>query len=231
MPGRARPKKSLGRSAPAKPPRRWSQHVTETGDALDLEHSVFNRSAREIARPLKRSADASARRKSSPFRLAMSMLNFYENRAGKNLSRTERRRLDRAKDASCAASTAGPSVHPASCAPEAIACESAVRPPPVVRGWSLFVVCRLDQNGVLVVPQDGAPSRMKRGTIATAPPVSPETAKRPRCVIGPDSGRRPNVRWQPRMRHPFDIGIQVEILQLRKHVRLDPQCASCRSFD
>ena len=77
--------------------KRWSQHVTEHSNALDLEPDVFKGGAREIARSLKRSADRSTRRKSSPFRSAMSMLTFYENRAGKNLSSSRKRTLAAAK--------------------------------------------------------------------------------------------------------------------------------------
>src|SRR5215831_5733314 len=79
--------------------KRWSQQVTESSDALDLDSGVFSREdPRSIARSLKRSADRSKRRKSDPFRSAMSMLNFYINRAGKNLSKTRRTRLEAAKD-------------------------------------------------------------------------------------------------------------------------------------
>lgn len=68
-------------------------------DALDLEDGVFKlRSARAIAASLKRSADASQRRKSEPYRSAMSMLNFYINRGGKNLSPTRLRTLEAAKN-------------------------------------------------------------------------------------------------------------------------------------
>ncbi len=77
---------------------RWSRKVTETSDALDLEHRVFTKSPREIARSLKRSAERSHRRKSDPYRSAMSMLTFYINRAGKHLSKSDRARLERAKD-------------------------------------------------------------------------------------------------------------------------------------
>jgi hypothetical protein len=79
--------------------RRWSQRVTETSDALDLEHRVFSqRSPRRIALSLKRSAERSRRRKSDPYRSAMSMLTFYINRAGKNLSPSRRRVLNQAKE-------------------------------------------------------------------------------------------------------------------------------------
>jgi hypothetical protein len=78
--------------------RRWSQRVTRKSDALDLESKVFTRSPAAIARSLKRSAERSHRRKSEPFRSAMSMLTFYINRAGKTLSPTARRRLEAAKN-------------------------------------------------------------------------------------------------------------------------------------
>jgi hypothetical protein len=78
--------------------KRWSHRVTERSNALDLEEGVFSRDdPRSIARSLKRSADRSRRRKSDPFRSAMSMLNFYINRAGKKLPRTRRERLEAAK--------------------------------------------------------------------------------------------------------------------------------------
>lgn len=78
---------------------RWSQDVTEHSDALDLEKGVFTlRDPKEIATSLKRSAEASKRRKTDPYRSAMSMLVFYINRAGKNLSEEDRARLEKAKD-------------------------------------------------------------------------------------------------------------------------------------
>jgi hypothetical protein len=78
--------------------RRWSKHVTETSDALDLEQGVFRaRDPHRIALSLKRSAERSRRRKSEPYRSAMSMLTFYINRGGRNLSATQKRVLERAK--------------------------------------------------------------------------------------------------------------------------------------
>ena len=72
--------------------RKWSKQVMERSDALDLKSGVFKlKSARAIARSLKESSEASRRRKSSPFRSAMSMLNFEINRAGKNLSKSAAR--------------------------------------------------------------------------------------------------------------------------------------------
>jgi len=76
-----------------------SAHVTKTSNALDLEAGVFSRSdPRSIARSLKRSADRSRRKKTDSFRSAMSMISFYINRAGKNLSKQRRQRLEMAKD-------------------------------------------------------------------------------------------------------------------------------------
>ena len=77
--------------------RRWSHRVTEQSRALDLEHRVFTRSPKQIARSLKRSAERSTRRKSSPFRSAMSMLTFYENRARRNLPAPRKRAIREAK--------------------------------------------------------------------------------------------------------------------------------------
>jgi hypothetical protein len=67
-------------------------------DALDLDRGVFKLPPRELARSLKRSAERSTRRKSSPFRSAMSMLTFFENRAGRNLAPERRRALHAAKE-------------------------------------------------------------------------------------------------------------------------------------
>jgi Protein of unknown function (DUF3175) len=79
-------------------PRRWSHLVMETSDALDLEPDVFkSTSARRIAASLKRSAESSHRRKGTPFQSAMSMLNFYINRAGHNLTERQKRILTNAK--------------------------------------------------------------------------------------------------------------------------------------
>ena len=83
----------------AKRTKRWSARVMKTSNALDLEHGVFTkRSPRAIALSLKRSAEHSRRRKSAPFRSAMSMLNFYVNRAGRHLPASRRRTLQRAKE-------------------------------------------------------------------------------------------------------------------------------------
>jgi Protein of unknown function (DUF3175) len=82
----------------AKPRSRWSGEVTEHSDALDLQKDVFKlKDPEAIARSLKHSAETSDRRKSNPYRSAMSMVSFYINRAGGNLSESRRRTLERAK--------------------------------------------------------------------------------------------------------------------------------------
>ncbi len=79
--------------------KRWSAHVTRHSNALDLESGVFRkRNPRQIALSLRRSAEQSKRRKSEPYRSAMSMLTFYINRAGKQLSQDRRAKLEAAKD-------------------------------------------------------------------------------------------------------------------------------------
>jgi hypothetical protein len=82
------------------PKKYWSAPVTKQSNALDLAPGVFTwRDPRQIARSLKQSAEASGRRKSSPYQSAMSMLNFYINRAGKNLPPGRKKILERAKEA------------------------------------------------------------------------------------------------------------------------------------
>ncbi len=77
----------------------WSQDVTGKSDALNLEDGVFTKEdPAEIAASLKRSAEKSGKRKSSPYASAMSMLTFHINRAGSNLSKKDRDRLEEAKD-------------------------------------------------------------------------------------------------------------------------------------
>jgi hypothetical protein len=76
----------------------WSGEVTRHSNALDLEAGVFTRSdPREMALSLKRSAEASKLRKSTPYRSAMSMLTFYLNRAGKDLPEQQKKVLEQAK--------------------------------------------------------------------------------------------------------------------------------------
>ncbi|HET8883691.1 MAG TPA: DUF3175 domain-containing protein [Solimonas sp.] len=84
----------------ARKTQRWSRKVMERSDALDLKDGLFRqKDPRAIARSLRRSAEASKRRKAEPFRSAMSMLSFYINRAGDKLGQRQRRTLEKAKDA------------------------------------------------------------------------------------------------------------------------------------
>jgi hypothetical protein len=77
----------------------WSARVTQHSDALDLEANIFkSKDPRKIALSLRHSAQVSKRRKGTPYQSAMSMLNFYINRAGKNLPQRQKRVLERAKD-------------------------------------------------------------------------------------------------------------------------------------
>jgi hypothetical protein len=77
---------------------KWSKEVTEHSDALDLEEDIFESDdPKKIAQSLKRSAEHSKRRKSEPYRSAMSMLTFYINRAGENLSDRKKAVLEKAK--------------------------------------------------------------------------------------------------------------------------------------
>ena len=78
--------------------KKWSAEITEHSDALDLENNIFeSKDPKKIAASLKHSAEHSDRRKSAPYRSAMSMLTFYINRAGKNLDSSQREVLEKAK--------------------------------------------------------------------------------------------------------------------------------------
>jgi Protein of unknown function (DUF3175) len=79
--------------------KKWSKKVNEHSDALDLERGVFSGDdPKKIAESLKRSANHSHRRKGTPYQSAMSMLNFYINRGGINLSESRKKVLEKAKD-------------------------------------------------------------------------------------------------------------------------------------
>ncbi|MBN8973800.1 MAG: DUF3175 domain-containing protein [Rhizobiales bacterium] len=91
----ARRRAATHKSATSK---RWSGRVTKHSNALDLKQHVFTlHDPKKIAASLKRSAERSTRRKTNPYRSALSMLTFYINRAGKTLPKTQRERLERAK--------------------------------------------------------------------------------------------------------------------------------------
>ncbi|MBB5402779.1 DUF3175 domain-containing protein [Paraburkholderia youngii] len=91
---RAKTAKTSGASGAKK----WSHHVMETSDAMDIQKNIFKTgSAESIAQSLKHSSTVSRRRKGTPFQSAMSMLNFYINRAGRNLPKERRDTLQQAK--------------------------------------------------------------------------------------------------------------------------------------
>ena len=75
----------------------WVRNVQETSHAMALPEGLFNRSSKEIAEGLKKAVLESPRTKGTKFQSAMSMLNFYINRAGKNLTEEQRARLEQAK--------------------------------------------------------------------------------------------------------------------------------------
>jgi hypothetical protein len=86
-------------TAKKKAPRKWSKKVNETSDAMDLEQGVFKgNDPKKIAQSVKRSAGKSKRKKAGPYQSAMSMLNFYINRGGKNLPASKKKVLERSKD-------------------------------------------------------------------------------------------------------------------------------------
>src|SRR5215475_4847700 len=83
---------------PSRKSKYWSAEVNKRSNALDLEPGVFKKTnPREIALSLKRSAERSGRRKGTPYQSAMSMLNFYINRAGRSLSGRQKAILNQAK--------------------------------------------------------------------------------------------------------------------------------------
>jgi len=80
-------------------PKKWSKSVTEHSNALDLDKNIFkSKDPKKIAASLKTSSEKSKRRKTGPFQSAMSMINFYENRGGKNISAAQRKILDQSKE-------------------------------------------------------------------------------------------------------------------------------------
>lgn len=91
-------KPSAKRAARKAGPRKWSAKVNRTSDALDLKEHLFkSNDPAEIAKSLKRSAERSRRRKGTAYQSAMSMLTFYINRGGKNLSAARKKKLEAAK--------------------------------------------------------------------------------------------------------------------------------------
>ena len=97
-PRRSAKTKKPAKAKPAAKRKYWSAGVMRKSDALDIESGAFKfDDPKKIARSLKRSADASTRRKAGPYQSAMSMLNFYINRAGKNLPARRKKILEQAK--------------------------------------------------------------------------------------------------------------------------------------
>ncbi|MEI9901332.1 MAG: DUF3175 domain-containing protein [Hyphomicrobium sp.] len=95
----SRRKSARAASSARHPAQKWSQSVTEHSDAMTLQRDVFTLDdPKMIAASLKRSAERSRRRKSEPYRSAMSILTFYVNRAGSKLTTERKRILQRAKD-------------------------------------------------------------------------------------------------------------------------------------
>lgn len=93
-------KKTAAKKASKKAaPKKWSKKVTKHSNAMDLEKDVFKQTdPKKIAESVKRSAEKSKRRKAEPFQSAMSMINFYENRGGKNISAAQKKVLDASKN-------------------------------------------------------------------------------------------------------------------------------------
>jgi len=77
--------------------KKWIKHVQETSFAMQLPEGLFTRSAKEIAKGLKKAVMESSHTKGTKFQSAMSMLNYYINRAGKNLKPKDKARLEHAK--------------------------------------------------------------------------------------------------------------------------------------
>jgi uncharacterized protein DUF3175 len=93
---KAAPKKKAAKKSA---PKKWSKKVTQTSNAMDLEKDVFKqKNPKAIAKSVKSSAEKSKRKKAGPFQSAMSMINFYENRAGKNLESGQKKVLDKSKN-------------------------------------------------------------------------------------------------------------------------------------
>ena len=93
---KASPKKKAAKKST---PKKWSKKVTQTSNAMDLEKDVFkSKKPKAIAESVKKSAEKSKRKKTGPFQSAMSMINFYENRAGKNLEAGQKKVLDKSKE-------------------------------------------------------------------------------------------------------------------------------------
>lgn len=91
--------KCVGKRGKKSKKKYWSGEVTKKSNALDLEQGVFTwNNPKKIAESLKKSAEQSQRRKGTSFQSAMSMLNFYINRTGRNLNPETKKILNQAKE-------------------------------------------------------------------------------------------------------------------------------------
>jgi len=91
--------KERRQSAKKQVPKKWTKQVPEHSNAMDLEKDVFKlKDPQKIAASIKRSAEKSKRKKAEPFQSAMSVINFYKNRGGKNISASQKKVLDHSKD-------------------------------------------------------------------------------------------------------------------------------------
>jgi len=78
---------------------KWSKEVAEHSHALKLEKGIFtDKDPKKIAKALKVAAEESTERKGTALQSAMSMLDFYINRAGKNLDEEHKNILNSAKE-------------------------------------------------------------------------------------------------------------------------------------
>lgn len=77
--------------------KKWVKEVQATSNAMDLPEGIFTQSSTIIAQELKKAVLASDRTKGTKFQSAMSMLNYYINRAGKKLHPDDKARLEQAK--------------------------------------------------------------------------------------------------------------------------------------
>jgi hypothetical protein len=80
------------------PRKLWIKKVQEASFAMSLPVGLFKQSAKDIAKGLKKAVYMSDNIKGTPFQSAMSMLNYYINRAGKNLKLKDKARLEQAKN-------------------------------------------------------------------------------------------------------------------------------------
>ncbi len=95
----SRPRRGARKKTPRRSKHYWSGKVTRESHAMNLKPGVFTgRDPDKIASSVLGSARRSHTRKTTPYRSAMSMINFYINRGGAGLSAAKKQVLERAKD-------------------------------------------------------------------------------------------------------------------------------------